>query len=118
MLKGYAGLLFYFALTVGFAILIIGLSHFIGKRTVNREKLMPYECGMDPVGSARIRFSVKFYLVAMLFIVFDLESVFLYVFAVVYKELKLLGLIEIGIFIMVLVVGLVYAWGKGALEWE
>jgi NADH-quinone oxidoreductase subunit A len=118
MLRGYGGVLFYFVLTVGFAVVIIVLSHFIGKRTVSREKLMPYECGVDPIGNARIRFSVKFYLIAMLFIVFDLESVFLYAFAVVFKELRLLGLIEIAIFIVVLVVGLVYAWGKGALEWE
>ena len=118
MLKGYAGILFYFVVVVGFAVVVIGLSHFFGKRTVSREKLMPYECGVDPLGSARIRFSVKFYLVAMLFIVFDIESVFLYAFATVFKQLKLIGLIEIGIFIGVLVVGLAYAWGKGALEWE
>jgi NADH-quinone oxidoreductase subunit A len=118
MLTGYGGILFYFILVVAFAIFALGLSHFVGKRTSSREKLMPYECGVDPVGTARVKFSVKFYLIAMLFIVFDIESVFLYAFATVFKELGMLGLIEIGIFIAVLVVGLAYAWGKGALEWE
>lgn len=118
MLRGYGGVLFYFVLVVGFSLFALGLSHIIGKRTFSREKLMPYECGVDPIGSARIRFSIKFYLIAMLFIVFDIEAVFLYAFAVIFKELKWLGLIEIGIFILVLVVGLAYAWGKGALEWE
>jgi len=118
MLTGYSGILFYFILVVAFAIFALGLSHFVGKRTSSREKLMPYECGVDPVGTARVKFSVKFYLIAMLFIVFDIESVFLYAFATVFKELGMLGLIEIGIFIAVLVVGLAYAWGKGALEWE
>jgi len=118
MLTGYGAILFYFILVVAFAIFALGLSHFVGKRTSSREKLMPYECGVDPVGTARVKFSVKFYLIAMLFIVFDIESVFLYAFATVFKELGMLGLIEIGIFIAVLVVGLAYAWGKGALEWE
>lgn len=118
MLSNYAGLLFYFVLVVGFALFALGLSHFIGKKTFSKDKLIPYECGVDPIGTARIRVSVKFYLIAMLFIVFDIESVFLYAFATVFKELKLLGLIEIIIFIVILVVGLVYAWGKGALEWE
>ena len=118
MLINYAGLLFYIVLVVGFALFALGLSHFIGKKTFSKDKLIPYECGVDPIGTARIRVSVKFYLIAMLFIVFDIESVFLYAFATVFKELKLLGLIEIIIFIVILVVGLVYAWGKGALEWE
>jgi len=118
MLKGYGEILFYLVVVVGFSLFALGLSHFVGRKSYSKEKLMPYECGVDPVGTARIRVSVKFYLIAMLFIVFDIESVFLYSFATVFKELGMLGLIEIVIFIVILVVGLVYAWGKGALEWE
>lgn len=118
MLKGYGEILFYLVLVVGFSLFALGLSHIIGRKSYSKDKLIPYECGVDPIGTARIRVTVKFYLIAMLFIVFDLESVFLYTFAIIFKELGMLGLIEIVIFIAVLVVGLVYAWGKGALEWE
>ncbi|MFH1624392.1 MAG: NADH-quinone oxidoreductase subunit A, partial [Pseudomonadota bacterium] len=82
------------------------------------QKMMPYECGVDPIGTARRRFSVKFYIIAMLFIIFDIEAVFLYPWAVVFKDLKVFGFIEMGIFIVILFIGLIYAWKKGALEWE
>jgi NADH-quinone oxidoreductase subunit A len=94
------------------------LSRLLGPRRPNPEKLSPYECGIVPVGTARERFSVKFYLVAMLFIIFDMEVVFLYPWAVVLTELKLLGLVAMGTFLVVLLVGYFYAWKKGGLEWE
>ena len=102
----------------GFAVGTIAASYYLGRRVNTAAKLMPYECGITPVGNARERFHTRFYLVAMLFIVFDIETVFLYPWAVVYKQLALFGLIEMVVFIAILLAGLVYVWGKGALEWD
>ena len=106
------------AVAIGFAAGGLAASHFLGRRVNDPAKLAPYECGITPVGSARERFHTRFYLVAMLFIVFDIETVFLYPWAVVYKQLALFGLIEMAIFIAILLAGLAYVWGKGALEWD
>lgn len=114
----YTGILFYFVLVAGFTVFALFLSYIFGPRSTSPDKFMPYECGVNPLGSARIRFSIKFYLVAMLFIIFDIEAVFLYPFAMIFRELKWLGLIEIAVFIVILMTGFVYVWGKGALEWE
>ena len=103
---------------VGFAGFTLAASHFLGKRVYNQAKLLPYECGVTPVGNARERFHTRFYLVAMLFIVFDIETVFLYPWAVVFKQLHVFGLIEMGIFLLILLAGFVWIWGKGALEWD
>jgi len=94
------------------------LSHFLGRKSKSPKKLIPYECGVDPVGSARERFPVKYYLIAMLFIIFDIEVVFLYPWAVVYKQLAFFGFIEMVIFMFILFVGYVYIVKKGALLWE
>jgi NADH-quinone oxidoreductase subunit A len=96
----------------------VALSHVLGRKTKSPKKLIPYECGVDPVGSAHQRFPVKYYLIAMLFIVFDIETVFLYPWAVIYKELALFGFIEMAIFMFILFVGYVYIVKKGALRWE
>lgn len=101
-----------------FALGSILASYYLGRRINDPAKLMPYECGITPVGNARERFHTRFYLVAMLFIVFDIETVFLYPWAVVYKQLAIFGLIEMAVFIAILLAGLVYVWGKGALEWD
>jgi len=103
---------------VGFAVFTLVMSHFLGRRVYDPAKLGPYECGITPVGTARERFHTRFYLVAMLFIVFDIETVFLYPWAIVFKQLKIFGLIEMGVFVGILLIGLIYVWGKGALEWE
>ena len=103
---------------IGFAAFGLAASHFLGKRINDPAKLGPYECGITPVGSARERFHTRFYLVAMLFIVFDIEIVFLYPWAIVFKQLHIFGLIEMAVFVGILLLGLVYVWGKGALEWE
>ena len=103
---------------VGFAAFTLAASYFLGRRVNDPAKLLPYECGITPVGNARERFHMRFYLVAMLFIVFDIETVFLYPWAVVQKQLHVFGLIEMAIFIVILLLGLVYVWGKGALEWD
>jgi NADH-quinone oxidoreductase subunit A len=83
----------------------------------DRAKLMPYECGIDPVGDARERFSVRFYMVAMLFLIFDVETIFLFPWAIIYDRLAIFGLAEMLVFIGILVVGYYYAWQKGAFEW-
>ena len=97
---------------------LIGASALLGKRAKSPLKDTPYESGMAPVGSARERFSVKFYLVGMIFILFDIEAVFLYPWAVVYRELKLFAFAEMFIFVALILVGFFYVWKKGALDWS
>jgi NADH-quinone oxidoreductase subunit A len=94
------------------------LSSLLGPRRPQPVKLEPYECGMSPVGLARERFSVHFYLVATLFILFDIEIIFLYPWGVVYRELSWFGFFGMGGFLLVLGLGLVYVWRKGGLEWD
>jgi NADH-quinone oxidoreductase subunit A len=118
MWTDYIPIFIFFIVAVGFALTVIFLSAIFGKRKITPQKMLPYECGMDPIGQARKPFSVKFYIIAMLFIVFDLEAVFLYPWAVVFKDLKVFGLVEMGAFIAILLVGFIYVWKKGALEWE
>ena len=103
---------------IGFAVFTLVASHFLGRRVYDPAKMLPYECGITPTGNARDRFHARFYLVAMLFIVFDIEIVFLYPWAVVFRQLALFGLIEMGVFLLILVLGFAYVWGKGALEWD
>ncbi len=97
---------------------LVGVSVLLGKRVRNRVKDMPYECGMVPTGTARERFSVKFYLVAMLFILFDIEAVFLFPWAVVFRELKLVAFVEMLIFLVLIFSGFFYIWKKGVLDWS
>ena len=97
---------------------MLGASYVLGKRVRNRVKDLPYECGITPVGSARERFSVKFYLVGMLFILFDIEAIFLYPWAVIYRELKMFAFVEMFIFIALVLAGFIYIWNKGALDWS
>ncbi len=118
MLMPYVPILILVVLAGLFAALNIVMSMLFGPRRPNPEKLSPYECGVVPVGTARERFSVKFYLVAMLFIIFDMEIVFLFPWAVAFKQLKVFGLTSMGTFLLILLVGYFYAWKKGGLEWE
>jgi NADH-quinone oxidoreductase subunit A len=104
-------------IAVGLAAVLIVLSYVLGKRVRNKIKDTPYESGITPTGDARGRFSVKFYLVAMLFILFDIEAIFLYPWAVVYRELKIFGFIEMLIFVVLILSGFFYIWKKGALDW-
>src|SRR5213592_3927629 len=103
------------AMTIAGALLLI--SFLLGKKVRNRVKDLPYECGITPSGTARERFSVKFYLVGMLFIVFDIEAVFLYPWVVVYRDLKMFGFVEMLIFVILILSGFFYIWKKGALDW-
>jgi NADH-quinone oxidoreductase subunit A len=113
-----------FVVAAGFAVGNVLLSQFVGQHKATRTKTMPYECGKDPVGSARERFSVKFYLVAMIFILFDIELIFLMPWAVVFKKLSVedglgtLAYVEMMLFMVLLLVGYVYILKKGMFEWS
>ena len=123
----YVPVLIILLVAVGMASIIIILSRFAAKNRPTREKLMPYECGVEPVGTAHERQSVKFYLVAMVFLLFDIEAVFLVPWAVVfrgivesdaYRHLRYVFYGEMMVFMLVLFVGLIYVWRKGILEWN
>jgi NADH-quinone oxidoreductase subunit A len=123
-LKDYLPILLMFVVAAGFAVGNVLLSQFVGQRKATRTKLMPYECGKDPVGSARERFSVKFYLIAMIFILFDIEVIFLIPWAVVFKpfaaagsDMRLLIYVEMMLFVVLLLVGYIYVVKKGAFDW-
>ena len=110
------GIMVLFALTFG--LVLVNINKWLGPSKPNEEKLSTYESGMEPVKTARERFSVKFYLVAMLFIVFDIEIVFMYPWAVKFRELGVFGFVEMMVFIGVLLVGYLYILKKGALRWH
>jgi len=118
VLQEYTPLAILIGLVVVTAAAIIGLSHFTLRERPSPVKKTPYESGMPPLGGTRERFSVKFYLIAMLFIVFDIETVFMIPWGVSFKQLGLFGLIEMFVFVVILLVGLVYVWRRGALEWD
>ena len=123
-LRDYFPILIILFFAGGFAVMNVMISQLMGQRKATRTKLMPYECGKDPVGSARERFSVKFYLIGMIFILFDIEVIFLVPWAVVFKGLAATGTamrnlvyIEMMLFVGLLLVGYIYVWRKGAFDW-
>lgn len=118
MLKQYLPIIMMMAVGVLFGVVMGKMNELIGPKRPTDEKQTTYESGMEPIRTARERFSVKFYMVAMLFIVFDIEVVFLYPWAVSYMKLGVTGFITMFVFIAVLLVGYVYVWKKGALEWD
>ena len=101
-----------------FGVVMVKLNEWLGPKRPSEEKLSTYESGMEPVRTARERFSVKFYMVAVLFILFDIEVVFLYPWAVTFKELGVFGFVTMVVFILILLIGYFYIWRKGALEWD
>jgi NADH-quinone oxidoreductase subunit A len=103
---------------MGLAAVLVAISYLFGKRVRNRVKDMPYESGIVPTGDARGSFSVKFYLVGMLFILFDIEAIFLYPWVVVYRELKMFAFCEMLVFVILILSGFFYIWKKGALDWS
>ena len=117
-LQGYAPLLIHMLVAMGIAGAILLVSDLVGQHRPSRAKLQPYECGVPPTGDAREPFSVKFYLVAMLFILFDVEAIFLYPWAYVYRELRWFGFVEMLLYILILLAGYIYLWKKGALDWN
>jgi NADH-quinone oxidoreductase subunit A len=117
-LDNYAGLLLMFILACGLAGALIVLSTLIGRHKRTREKDQPYECGIRPTGDAREPISVQFYMVALVFILFDIEAIFLYPWALVYHDLRLFGFVEMVLYIIILLAGYIFLWKKGALDWN
>jgi len=113
----YLPLLMHFGIATALASVIVILSQLVGRHKPGVAKMSPYECGVTPIGDAQGRFSIKFYLVAMLFILFDVEAVFLYPWAVILRELKMFGFWEKMVYIAIVLVGLFYVWKKGVLDW-
>lgn len=122
MLANYLPVLIFLGVATGLSVALLGLGNILGRLGVRHrgdpEKLSAYECGFEAFEDTRARFDVRYYLVAILFIVFDLEIAFLFPWAVSMSETGTLGLIAMGIFLFILVVGFVYEWKKGALEWD
>jgi len=114
----YLPLLIHTVVAATIAVAIVTLSYLIGQHKSNRAKMSPYECGVQPIGDVRGRFSVKFYLVAMLFILFDVEAVFMYPWAILLRELKMFGFWEMLVYIAIVLVGFFYIWKKGVLDWN
>ena len=118
MLSSYTGVLIMLVLAVLTAVGMVTLTSILGPKTTFPDKAEPFACGKSPIDSARQRFSVKFYLTAVLFILFDIEAVFLYPWAVIFRRLGWFGFMEMLLFVAILSIGLLYVWKKGALKWE
>jgi len=118
MLIEYFSILIYIGMAIFFALFAIVASHLLGQRKPTALKQAPYECGMTTIGSSFRRIPIKYYIIAMLFLLFDIEVVFLYPWAVVFKQFKIFAFISMAIFIGILLVAYIYLWKKGALEWE
>jgi len=116
-MQGWLSILIMIALGAGFALISVLLSRVVGPKKPTPEKEAPYECGMPPVGDARERQSVKFYLVAMIFLLFDIEIAFLYPWAMALRDLGWPGFVQVFLFMLLLLAGYVYVWRKGALDW-
>jgi NADH-quinone oxidoreductase subunit A len=117
-LDNYGPLLLMFILAGALSVVLIAASTLVGRHKHTPEKDQPYECGVRPTGDAREPFSVHFYLVALVFILFDIEAIFLYPWALVYHDLKVFGFVEMMLYIMILLVGYIFLWKKGALDWN
>jgi NADH-quinone oxidoreductase subunit A len=117
-LDNYGPLLLMFILAAGLSGVLLVLSNLVGRHTPSREKDQPYECGITPTGDARAPVSVHFYMVGLIFILFDIEAIFLYPWALIYGELKVFGFVEMLLYIIILFAGYIYLWKKGALDWS
>ncbi len=118
MLENYLPILIFLSVALALGLLMLSLGFLFGRGSKTKAKLSPYECGFDPFEDARIPFDVRYYLVAILFIIFDLEIAFLFPWAVSLNEIGIAGIMAMGIFLLVLVIGFIYEWKKGALEWD
>lgn len=117
-LSEYAGLLVFVILGLSFVLGVFALSYIVRERNDDPLRLSIYECGMEPIGTPFVSPNIRFYVFALLFVIFDVEAVFVLPWAVKFKELGMLGLVEMAIFLVILSVGLLVAWRKGALQWE
>jgi len=118
MLQNYLPILIFLGVATGLSVVLMTLGFLFGPRKPNAEKSSVYECGFEPFEDSRIKFDVRYYLVAILFIVFDLEIAFLFPWAVSLNKIGVLGIAAVGIFLLILVVGFIYEWKRGALEWD
>jgi NADH-quinone oxidoreductase subunit A len=118
MLQNYLPILIFFIVAAGLGLLLLSLGFLLGRGTKDSEKLSPYECGFEPFDDSRMKFDVRYYLVAILFIIFDLEIAFLFPWAISLDAIGTFGLVSMGIFLLILVVGFIFEWKKGALEWD
>ena len=118
MLGEYLPILLFLAVSSAVGISLLVLGGLLGPRRPESEKLSPYECGFEAFEDARMQFDVRYYLIAILFIAFDLEIAFVFPWAVIFRDLGMVGLVEMGIFLGLLLMGFIYVWKKGALEWE
>ncbi|HYL69229.1 MAG TPA: NADH-quinone oxidoreductase subunit A [Candidatus Limnocylindria bacterium] len=117
-LDNYGPLLLMFILASGLSGALLVVSALVGKHKYSREKDQPYECGITPTGDARVPISVHWYMVGLLFILFDIEAIFLYPWALIYRQLKVFGFVEMLLYIIILFAGYIYLWKKGALDWS
>ncbi|MEJ1356013.1 MAG: NADH-quinone oxidoreductase subunit A [Candidatus Sedimenticola sp. (ex Thyasira tokunagai)] len=118
MLENYLPVLVFIAVGLIVGVVMIAMGFVLGTRRPDDAKLSPYECGFEAFGDARMKFDVRYYLVAILFIIFDLEIAFLFPWAIVLDKIGMVGLIAMTVFLGILVIGFIYEWKKGALEWE
>jgi NADH-quinone oxidoreductase subunit A len=118
VLAEYLPTLLFLVVATGIGIALIIVGNLLGTKRPDAEKLSPYECGFNAFEDARMQFDVRYYLVAILFIVFDLEIAFVFPWALVFRELGVFGLVEMGVFLALLLIGFIYVWKRGALEWE
>ena len=116
-LVGYIPIFLFIALAFAFPIVTLLVAKLVRPQTGGRGKLMPYECGVDPDSDARQRYAIRYYVVAILFVIFDVETIFLFPWAIIYRQLALFGLVEMMIFLAILIVGYVWIIKKGALDW-
>ena len=118
MLQNYLPILVFIGVGLVVAVVMIALGFILGTRKPDSEKLSPYECGFEAFEDSRMKFDVRFYLVAILFIIFDLEIAFLFPWAIVLDDIGIVGFLSMTVFLGILVIGFIYEWKKGALEWE
>jgi len=118
MVEGYLPILVFLGVGFGLAMLLLTLGMLLGSRKPDPAKDSPFECGFEAFEDARMKFDVRYYLVAILFIIFDLEIAFLFPWAIVLDKIGLFGLVAMAIFLLILIIGFIYEWKQGALEWE
>ena len=118
LVQNYLPALIFLGVATGIGLLLMAIGFTIGRGTKDSDKLSPYECGFEPFEDARMKFDVRYYLVAILFIIFDLEIAFLFPWAIVLEDIGMFGYVAMAIFLGILVIGFIYEWKKGALEWE
>jgi NADH-quinone oxidoreductase subunit A len=116
-LSDYVPVLYFLLVSIVFCLVAFFIARLVRPSKPHPVKLEPYECGIEPLVGARDRFSIRYYVIAILFVVFDVETIFLYPWAILYDKLLIFGLVEMGLFIVILLFGYYYAWKKGALEW-